>query len=312
MSAEVERYVAPVPTVTEREIVLIERQAAILAKSDLVGDLKGKPADIAVVGLQALALGVPFNAAFSELYVIESKWKDADGTWRTKKAVVPSARIRVALARRAGHEVWFTESSPTQATCCLRRRGERRVHVLTATIDEAKAAGLTSKKVWEKFPADMLRATAARKLVALAAQDVMLGIPGADLVTTEYDDVVDDIPDDVLEVGVRSEAPAHEDAPVVLATDHEKVKLLDALDQLEDHQRDWLHKQLEIPGSEPPAYRLPNVRGPHMQASHVKEWETLILAAKQAPGPGPSSEAMQQAFDDARAMQQDDDPERPF
>ena len=292
------------PPLDERGLALIERQAAVIAKSSLVGkDLRGKTDDVVLVGINAQALGVPFMTGITDLFPIEGK-------------ITISARLRVGLARRAGHEVWFDESTDEQATCCLRRRGERRIHRLTYTFAQASKAKLTGKDNWAKHPAAMLRAAAARQLVAMAAQDVMLGIPNyvsdADLEAAGVD--IDDL-DTPEELMAGDDIPPTNDvAPIQLAGEDEKKELLARIGKLKPHQREWLHAELVIPGSDPdrPAFRLPSLRSVKMQRAIFDEYKALVDEAARQVKPGPSPEQIQATIEQAIAEQTDDDPGRPF
>lgn len=278
VSAELELYQQP--PLDERGLALIEREAAILAKSSLVGPaLRGKPDDVVLVGINAHALGVPLTTGITDLFPIDGR-------------ISISARLRVGLARRAGHEVWFDESTDERATCCLRRRGETRIHDLTYTIEQARTAKLATKDNWAKHPAAMLRAAAARQLVNVAAQEVMLGIPSyisdAELEAAGVDvdlDQPDGLGDDWQ--------PSPADAPIRYTSDEDKATLRQRLNDLKPHQREWLHADARIPGTDPPRYRLCNIAKPQMQASEAAAWDAMLLAAENRVEP-------------------EDDPGRPF
>jgi hypothetical protein len=242
--------------ITERDIALIERQAGILAKSSIVA--LSNPADIALIALRAMSLGIEPMAAFDDLYPIRS----GDTT-----RISISARMRVALARRAGCTVEFTETTDQQATCRLRRPGERTWHTLTYTIAQAATAGLTTKDNWKKHPAPMLRAAAARQLVNMAAQDILLGIDG--MVGIDLDTDVDDLdlPEEIVE---------HTDVidvdPVTPAAEADVTRLFETIEQLDDTQRAWLKGRVVAAG-------LPPVR--RLEAHHVAEYDLLIEAARE-------------------------------
>lgn len=122
----------------------MREQAAFIAGTELVPTaLQGKPDAIVVVGLLGQELGVPFMAAVSEIHVIEGK-------------ASPSAQLRLALVRRAGHEANFVETSSEKAVI----RGRRREHrndpngwvVVEWTIKDAERAGLLDEfaEEWKK------------------------------------------------------------------------------------------------------------------------------------------------------------------
>jgi hypothetical protein len=120
------------------------KRAEVLAKTQLVPKpLQGAPEAIVLVGALGAELGIPFITSLSEIHVIEGRPS-------------PSAQMRLALVRRAGHEVEFTESSEEQAAIRGRRR-ERRDDpdgwvTVTWTMEQARRAGLTDRWVerWTK------------------------------------------------------------------------------------------------------------------------------------------------------------------
>lgn len=301
---DLERYHDPTPVasaspipLTEHDLTLIERQAAILARSDLVGPLKGKPADVALVGINAHALQIPFTSGLTDLYPIEQR-------------VSPSSRLRVGLARRAGHEVWFEESTDEAATCCLRRRGENRIHRLRYTIEQARRAKLTDKeKTWGRYPAAMLRAASARQLVNMAAQEVLLGIPNVvfddELAARGID--VDDLehPEDPVGSLGPGDQPSADDAPILTPSAQRRADLRQAIERLKPHQREWLFAQAKG--------NIPNIDGPRFQMVHVDRLNNLLGEAAQQPDPGPPPERIQQTMDQViDAQHENDDPTRPF
>lgn len=122
---------------------LMKRQAAVLAKTELVPKaLQGKPESIMLIGLWGLEHGVPFVTAVQDVHVIENRPS-------------PSAQLRLALIRRAGHEVQFLETTPDKAVIRGRRREYRSDPggwvTVEYTIDMARQAGLLDEWVeqWE-------------------------------------------------------------------------------------------------------------------------------------------------------------------
>lgn len=110
------------------------QRANVLAKTELVPKaLQGKPEAIVLVGAKGAELGVPFIASLTDIHVIEG-------------SASPSAQLRLALLRRAGHEARFVESSDEKAVIRGRRReyrGDPDAWVtVTWTIDQARRAGL--------------------------------------------------------------------------------------------------------------------------------------------------------------------------
>lgn len=115
------------------------RRAAVLAKTELVPKpLQGKPEAIVVIGVWGAEHGVPLMTAIQEVHVIENRPS-------------PSAQLRLALIRRAGHEARFLDTDSTKAVLRARRReyrGDPDAWVtVTYTIDDARRAGLLDRWV---------------------------------------------------------------------------------------------------------------------------------------------------------------------
>lgn len=110
------------------------RRAEVMAKTDLVPKpLQGKPEAIVVVGVWGAEHGVSLMTAIQEVHVIENKPS-------------PSAQLRLALIRRAGHEVRWIETAPTKAVIQGRRseyhRDPNAWTTVEYTIEMARQAGL--------------------------------------------------------------------------------------------------------------------------------------------------------------------------
>jgi hypothetical protein len=133
-SRSVERFVpagAPARTVSFDELY---RQAKVLAETELVPKaLQGNAEAIVLVGTYGAELGIPLTTSLQQIDVIEGKPS-------------PSAQLRVALIRRAGHEIRWGETSDQRAVIFGRRREYRGDPAgwvrVEWTIDQARRAGL--------------------------------------------------------------------------------------------------------------------------------------------------------------------------
>ena len=94
------------------------------------------------------------------------------------------ATMQRALARQAGYRVIVSDASATSATVTVSEQGEV-IGSATFTIEEAKAAGLTSKNTWKNYAEDMLVARATTRAIRRFAADVMVGL-------SIEDEIVDD------------------------------------------------------------------------------------------------------------------------
>jgi hypothetical protein len=114
--------------------------------------------------LYGLSLGLDPLTALQQIYLVHGR----PGMY---------ARLKVALAQRAGHEVWETEHGPTRSVVCGRRRGSTEIVTVAITIEDAERAGWTTNPQYQRIPADMLYARAAARVVDRVAADDLLGIP---------------------------------------------------------------------------------------------------------------------------------------
>jgi len=140
--------------------------ATWLSKSALIPDsLRGKPADIFVILVTGHELGISPMQALRGLNVIKGK-------------PVLSADLMVAQCVRSREICEYfrlVESSTKFAAYEAKRKGSEPVS-LTYTIEEAKAAGLTSNAVWTKHTAAMLRARCSSALARAVFPDLVMGI----------------------------------------------------------------------------------------------------------------------------------------
>ena len=113
-----------------------------------------------------------------------------------------SADLMVALVKRSEACLFFrlVESTAERALYETHRRGDPSPTKLGFTIEEAKAAGVTAKDNWRKYPGAMLRARCAAALARAVYPDLVLGV---------YD------PDELATIDVTpTAAPAPAPAPV--------------------------------------------------------------------------------------------------
>lgn len=121
------------------------RRAEVLARTELVPKpLQGNPEAIVTIGVWGAEHGVPLMTAIQEVHVIENRPS-------------PSAQLRLALIRRAGHEVRWVESTAERAVVRGRRREYRHDPdgwvTVEYTADQARQAGLLAEWVerWESI-----------------------------------------------------------------------------------------------------------------------------------------------------------------
>lgn len=130
--------------------------------------------------------------------------------WVQGRPVVDSTLQR-AMARNAGYDVRVTEATDTKATVRVLVNGSTVVGTASYTIEEARAAGLTSKDNWKRHTTDMLVARATTRAIKWFCAEALIG--GA-LSPDEVDDLTDD-PVTVLTATAEVVPPGPAPEPVV-------------------------------------------------------------------------------------------------
>lgn len=92
---------------------------------------------------------------------------------------------QLILRHHGGKALYYKESTKTSCTLEYRRKDADRGGEYTYTIEDAKLAGLTSKDVWQKDPAAMLRA----RTLSIVARMVFADAIGGSYLSDEVEDV---------------------------------------------------------------------------------------------------------------------------
>lgn len=138
------------------------RVAEMLAASDLVpAAYRRKPANVLVATLAGQAFGWDPTMAMRSFHIIE-------GTPSLKP------EIMLALVRQAGHSV-TGDTSTAGATVTGTRRDTGDTMTFTFGPEQAKAAGLSGGKNYQKYAASMYWARAISQLCRMLFPDVVLG-----------------------------------------------------------------------------------------------------------------------------------------
>lgn len=140
------------------------RYAQALALSNLLPrQYQKQPANLLFALEYADALGVAPIHAITSIHVIEGKPS-------------ASADLIAAMVRKAGHKLRIT-GDDRQCTAVLIRQDDPDFEFRAAwTMDKAKAANLTGKDVWRKYPGAMLRSRAITEVARMGAPDALYGV----------------------------------------------------------------------------------------------------------------------------------------
>ena len=137
---------------------------------------RGKPADVLIAIGLGQAVGIPPAQSLYEIYVVNGRPS-------------PSANLMAALVRRSGHKLRVEGNAESCTATLVRADDPDYPFTATWTIDQARAAGLTSKDTWKQYPAAMLRARAIAEVVRMGASEAVLGMEYA---AEEQRDIEDD------------------------------------------------------------------------------------------------------------------------
>lgn len=141
----------------------VSRLASHIADTEFVPKgLRGSAPATAAAMLYGREVGLPPMTALNMTHVVEGK----PGL---------SAEGMRALVLAAGHDIEFTETTGAVCRMRARRRGAERWTELAWTIDMARAAELTGKSNWKKYPRALLQARCTTELCRMVFPDVIHG-----------------------------------------------------------------------------------------------------------------------------------------
>ena len=122
-----------------------------------------QPANLLFAIEYADMLQLPPMAAITGIHVIEGK---------------PSASSALisALVRRAGHRLRVKGNDQKAVAQIVRSDDPEFTFEVEWTLERAKAAGLTGKDVWKKYPAAMLKARAISEVAREACEEALAGM----------------------------------------------------------------------------------------------------------------------------------------
>lgn len=195
--------VAPNPRAAEADAqldVVMRRAQTVARAGDAVPKgYRNNPGAVLLANEWAMARNLDLLTALQSVAFIDGK-------------PVVDATMQRALAKQAGYRVLVKQASAQSATVEVHEGGEL-LGSATYDIEEARAAGLTSKNNWKQHPKAMLVARATTQAMRWFAPDVMVGVFTDDEVDTDPVEVLTEQPAEVVEV--VAEAPEVVEAEVV-------------------------------------------------------------------------------------------------
>lgn len=145
------------PSTTEFQMLQVIAKNA--EESGLYGGV-GQKSKILMILLAARELGISPMLALN------------GGIWNIQGKIEISSRLMNGMIRRAGHSIKVIASDETKCTL-LGTRSDGDSIESTFTIEDAAKAGLASRDVWKKYPADMLYNRCMSRLARKLFPDVI-------------------------------------------------------------------------------------------------------------------------------------------
>lgn len=135
----------------------------MVAGTDFVpAGLRGNPHAVYACVLAGRELGIGPMESLREIHMIDGRPS-------------MSAKLMLGLVRRAGHSVTGKRGSD-RAEVTGTRADNGDTFTVEWTIDDAKRAGLLNKKVWQRYPSEMLWARAVSTLCRALFSDVLTSV----------------------------------------------------------------------------------------------------------------------------------------
>lgn len=154
---------APVPDWVTLLVPMADLAERLATTEFVPQTMRGRPAAIVACMMYGAEIGIGPMQALRSIDVVQGK-------------PTPSAELLRAMIYNAGHELWIVEASATRVTVGGRRYGQPREHTVTWTSEMARAAGLTGKESWKKYPRQMLLARATSELARSVFPDAIRGL----------------------------------------------------------------------------------------------------------------------------------------
>lgn len=176
------RFVEPALPVTPEvsELTRMAQLATTFAAASLVPDyLRGRPADVLLIMMEARALGIHYTTAFRELYVIGGK-------------VAMHEKMKLGLIRQSGlGRIWPDPDNDEHSATWHARRADDPDVLYSATFTMEDAARVEAKEhgktmpmsqttTYRQYPKDMLSWRACGRAMRMAYSEVGTGLYSPD------------------------------------------------------------------------------------------------------------------------------------
>jgi len=142
---------------------VMREQASMLVKSGFLPSSVKSPEQAVAIMLKGREIGIPAMQAFSQINVIQGK-------------PTVSAELMMALIYRAFPTAKIDFDKLDNDGCVIKAaRPGGKQQTFSFSMDDAKAAGLTSKDNWKKYARAMLRSRAVSEMARSLFPDAIMG-----------------------------------------------------------------------------------------------------------------------------------------
>ena len=142
---------------------VIKEQAIVLVKSGFLPSSIKTPEQAIAVALKGYELGLPIMLSYSHINIIQGK-------------PTISSELMLALIHKncPGAVVNFIKMEDDECVLEASRPGSK-LHTFKFDIDDATAAGLTTKTIWKQYPRSMHKARTVSEMARTLFPDVIMG-----------------------------------------------------------------------------------------------------------------------------------------
>ena len=167
---------ALLPTQSELGIISTLAKTVVMARGHAVPTSIDSPAKAAAVMLAGWELGVRPLTALRHMAIVNGR-TEPDG----------QLMVAIVLAKEPDARIEIVELTHERCTMRLRRPSRGMNVEYTATIEDAKRAGLIKpNNPWSLYPKDMLRLHASKRLCRAFAPDLVNAVSGIEVASAEH------------------------------------------------------------------------------------------------------------------------------
>lgn len=203
---------------------VMKRQGKELINTGFLPSSIKTPEQFVAIVLKGRELGLPPMYACNHIVVIQGK-------------PTMSAEVMLAMIFKNCPSAKIQYLEVTNEKCVIKASRGGESSTFSFTMDDAKAAGLTSKENWRKYPRAMLRSRCISELARSLFPDCVAGVS----YTAEELGAITDESGEVVEVPVATSEPV---PAAQVATTPQPAKRSVGYDPTNSSQAEWFWKQV--------------------------------------------------------------------